>query len=216
MSEDIADVLRSFNRKERYWVVQKSFGQQVACLCPEFWEELIKTFGERIGHLERSRTWWAIDYHFDWLIGAVHVYSAGENGYVVPRQNRLHAGGDPLIRRQQEDIDLVLASGRDIILIEAKAFGAWSSQQLESKLERLNLLSEFSQQIDCPPDRRVRFHFALMSPSPPQQKNIRGNLRPWARDSDLALYHMIMEPSLHKREVRTVGLSADNTFFVRQ
>jgi hypothetical protein len=81
-----------------------------------------------------------------------------------------------LIKGNLEDIDLVIASGRDLILIEAKAFGSWDNKQLRSKLERLDLLHDDYEQIADRAERdRVRMHFLLMSPK--ESKNIKGVAR---------------------------------------
>ena len=70
-----------------------------------------------------------------------------------------------MIEGNQEDIDLIIASGLDLILIEAKAFGAWDNKQLRSKLDRLDLLhGEYEQIADTADRDRVRMHFLLMSP----------------------------------------------------
>jgi len=43
-----------------------------------------------------------------------------------------------LIEGNYEDIDFVIASGRDLIFIEAKAYVRWDDAKLRSKLDRLD------------------------------------------------------------------------------
>ena len=75
-----------------------------------------------------------------------------------------------LVEGNQEDIDLVIATGQDIILIEVKAYGAFTDLQIDSKVARLKLLSDFYNTCKDDPgvissDRTIRFHAALMSPN---------------------------------------------------
>lgn len=78
-----------------------------------------------------------------------------------------------LIEGNQEDIDLIIASGCHLILIEVKAFGAWDNKQLQSKLNRLDLLNvEYEQIADREDVDRVRMHFLLMSPREPRKINV--------------------------------------------
>jgi hypothetical protein len=69
-----------------------------------------------------SEAWWATDYHLSWLAGALTVYSEG----VVDKRTRANQWGESngvishLIEGNQEDIDLITASGLDLVLVEAK------------------------------------------------------------------------------------------------
>jgi hypothetical protein len=127
--------------------------------------------------------WWATDYHIAWLAGALAVYTEGAEQAVAKgvRPNP-SANGSSLVKGNQEDIDLVIASGIDLILIEAKGVGAWGNKQLRSKLARLELVrNEYMSSITKIPSALplVNFHFLLMSPHPPEKLKIKWP--DWAR-----------------------------------
>lgn len=130
----------------------------------------------RIAHpLEKETAWWAIDYHLDWLAGALYLHTRPPDPY-AHRENQLR-----LIKGQQEDIDLVVASGSDVVLIEAKAFSSSSNKQLKSKLQRLKALCDNETGIynpSSPKTDQIRLHFALMSRS--ESRNMNEDL-PWPR-----------------------------------
>lgn len=71
--------------------------------------------------------------------------------------------GRQLVEGNQEDVDLVIATGCELILIEAKAYGAWDRDQLNSKLARLNLLHDFYIKM-ARTEPAINFHLLLISP----------------------------------------------------
>ncbi len=90
------------------------------------------------------------NYHINWLAGAPAYYPEGSACLNSARPNRSSALAVPvgrLIEGNQEDIDFVIASGRNLILVEAKAYGGWDDDQLQSKLDRLDLLRDEYEQI---------------------------------------------------------------------
>jgi hypothetical protein len=76
-----------------------------------------------------------------------------------------------LIESNQEDIDLVIATERDLVLIEAKAYGNFGNAQIKSKLDRLNLLHDFYQKLKSESDHAVCFHVLLISSQKPRRLN---------------------------------------------
>ena len=108
--------------------------------------------------MEGLPTLWRI---LDWLAGALYLHTRPPDPY-AGRGNRPR-----LIKGQQEDIDLVVASGGDVILIEAKAFSASSNKQLKSKLQRLKALCDNETGIypSPPEEEQIKLHFVLMSRS---------------------------------------------------
>jgi hypothetical protein len=74
-----------------------------------------------------------------------------------------------LVEGNQEDVDLVIATGHDLILVEAKAYGGWSNSQMKSKLARLELLHAFYKKMTPPAKHVVHFHLLLVSPKCPQK-----------------------------------------------
>jgi hypothetical protein len=167
---DLAHALESFNRKERNLLVRAVLGHKDAplLLCDSFRAQLV----EKLGIELPSEAWWATDYHFDWLAGGLCLYVEGIHQAKEPRQNRsaVQDNGDirHLVEGNQEDIDLVIATGQHLIMIEAKAFGAWDNRQMASKLERLRLLHEYYLGFDKK-DQPVHFHLLITSPRKPEK-----------------------------------------------
>lgn len=168
MDESIAKTLQRFNRKERYWVVRNALGEASERLSPVFCERLQAVLAPRNVHIDPGRAWWAIDYHLDWLYAALHVHI---KGLALNRAVQNGAEASPSIKGQQEDIDLIVASGREVILIEAKAFGAWTNSQLMSKLRRLNAFGANEDGVvadaEAPTHTAPRLHFVVMSRGAP-------------------------------------------------
>ncbi|KRD21074.1 hypothetical protein ASE39_25275 [Acidovorax sp. Root267] len=81
-----------------------------------------------------------------------------------------------LVKGNQEDIDLVVAFGSTLILIEAKGDTSWSNGQLNSKLPRLEAIlgADFNGSYQ---QRNLSVYFVLMSPKRPKRL-LRGGL-PW-------------------------------------
>jgi hypothetical protein len=134
---NIADTLKLFNRKERHLLIQNCLGEAAVALSPEFCSDVAATLGTRLSSSIQQDAWWATDYHLDWLAGALTWYPEGGEDVHKPRCNK-----PCLIKGNQEDIDLIIASGNDIILVEAKGHSSWSNSQLTSKIERLKQLCD--------------------------------------------------------------------------
>ncbi len=170
MSHKIEDTLKVFNRKERYWVVRTALGAPSATLSSELCEDLNAQLQLRADPLTPASAWWAIDYHFDWLQAALLLHpNFSEEPVPLTRQDENAKWN---IQGQQEDVDLIIAHGRDVVLVEAKAFGSWSNSQLTSKLKRLKALCGDTGQVtvgSLPDAERVRLHFVLMSPNQPRK-----------------------------------------------
>ena len=172
----LSDVLKRFNRKERNLLVRAVLGdeQRPLTLSDKFVEDVEKQLEIEIK--EKENAWWATDYHISWLAGALACYSE-ENAWLEKkgRANR-SSGSSRLIEGNQEDVDLVIASGSYLILIEAKAYGSWDIEQLRSKLERINLLhveyEEIADKAKLADRDRVRMHFLLTCPPELKDPNV--------------------------------------------
>jgi hypothetical protein len=170
---DIADTLRLFNRKERHLVVQNCLGDAASTLSESFRRQLTALLGPRLQASIQSDAWWATDYHLEWLAGALLWHAEhGREDRERPRENN-----GKLIRGNQEDIDLIVASGGDVILLEAKGDLSWENPQLTSKMERLSTLCDRDTGIvECDnPVFTIRLHLVLMS----IRKPIRVNYEKW-------------------------------------
>jgi hypothetical protein len=167
----LVDSLKRFNRKERNLLVRAILAQESRPL------ELSEEFRMTVAHALQlppipSDAWWATDYHIAWLAGALAVYveQAVAKGARPNRSASVNGLLKHLVEGNQEDCDLVIASGVDLIFIEAKGVSAWDVDQLNSKLTRLELLHcEYISSVTRAPSAvpRVNFHFLLMSPHQP-------------------------------------------------
>ncbi|HVW56713.1 MAG TPA: hypothetical protein VHC00_13600 [Rhizobiaceae bacterium] len=143
--------LQSFNRKERYWVIRNILdypdGMEIS---DSFLNVLNKGFD---CEFERN-SWWAIDYHIDWLIGALALYgNGGDPGPIIcDNVNRL-------VRGSQEDFDFIVAAGNTIVVIEAKFESPWTPKQYKSKVSRFKQIKSYFKEL-CPD---VKLDFGLMA-----------------------------------------------------
>lgn len=152
----IVDALRELNRKERYWLVRNALGPSSGKLGEGFRQELGATLG---GIHIPDYAWWAMDYHLDWLVGALALFQKTEEMIGTAQDNP-----DALVKGNQEDMDLVVAFDNTLILIEAKGDTSWSNEQLNSKVPRLEaILGEVG--ADRSSLNRLSVYFVLMSPS---------------------------------------------------
>lgn len=164
---NLVEALRQFNRKERYWLIRNALGPSSGQLGEDFRYSIGALSGIRVP----EDAWWAMDYHLDWLVGALALRRDGQmNG-----DARLNSAA--LVQGNQEDIDLVVAFDNTLILIEAKGDTSWSNTQLNSKLSRLEIiLSEAGTAPSSPLPLSV--YFVLMSPD--ESKGLkREEGRPW-------------------------------------
>jgi hypothetical protein len=171
MATTLVERLKLFNRKERYWLIRNALGEGRAeiPLSNGFRRRLTESIGIEIP----VTAWWAIDYHIDWLFGALRldrkpdandgdVWENPEDGETDERRR--------LIRGTQEDFDLIVAFDRTIILIEAKGVTGWGGAQLQSKKQRLAHWSEYSDQLNAERDLSSdapRIFVVLTSPRNP-------------------------------------------------
>ncbi len=153
--------LKSFNRKERFYLVGMALGK------PEF--RLPKTFrnkvGKELGLQIPAGAYAAMDYHLDWLYASLFLSVA------EAPQNRYDRDAG-LITGNQEDIDLLVAFRENakthLILIEAKGVMSFDNQQLRSKIERFNKI------FDDPNVKKANVipHFAIASPFEPKKLDL--------------------------------------------
>lgn len=169
---ELAEALRRFNRKERNLLIRDALGDQENRL------QLSKKFREKLqlalSISVREDAWWATDYHLNWLAGALNLYANGEETIGAPYQNPLLRDERRLVEPNQEDLDMVVVSDCNLILIEAKAFGAWGNRQMASKVQRLTFLQSFYGSVAGAASRPVQFHFVLASPRPSKRLKFAG------------------------------------------
>jgi hypothetical protein len=72
-----------------------------------------------------------------------------------------------LVKRSQEDVDLLIVFDTTLILVEVKAFGYFTNKQIDSKMHRWCLLKKHLELQGA----EVTFHFMLMSRTKPSGLN---------------------------------------------
>jgi hypothetical protein len=153
---NLIDILKSLNRKERFFLIADALGNQDFQLGDEFLTKLEQTVGCKIP----QDAWVAMDYHLDWLSAALHVCAEGRDP-AIPWKN------EDVVKGNQEDMDLIVgfenSKNTTLILIEAKMATAWSNAQMNSKAERLGAMfgDQINKQVGVTPI------FVLTSPNKP-------------------------------------------------
>lgn len=199
--------LERFNRKERNLLVREMLGGATVIpeLAESFREPLANAVGLKARDLEHA--WWATDFHFDWLAGALlHFMKGGHAGWEPNRAGTLQSrSGNSLqlglVMGSQEDVDVVMAAhvpGSErpyhLILIEAKAYGCFATEQYERKVKRLELLHEFYEELERGSPHKISFHYVLCSRKKP------GKLAPkrlrWQASGTLEPQHLHIELAL--------------------
>lgn len=161
----LLDALRRFNAKERFYLVgyflgNPDFKPGMACL-DKLEHDLGIPKGIFAKAVEAGDFFCAMDYHLDWLNGALErafLSSAGDS-----------RNGKSRIKGTQEDIDMLLAFDTPsqskryhIVLVEAKGVTSVSNKQLISKLNRLDaILLDNNEQ---PRFGNLAVHFILATP----------------------------------------------------
>ncbi|ADP69357.1 hypothetical protein Rvan_0067 [Rhodomicrobium vannielii ATCC 17100] len=145
------DILKHFNRKERYWVLNELLDFQSTHISENFRSRLRTELGIEVP----ANAWWAMDYHFDWLHAAL---ACAENKCAV--EDLSFQLNDPqVIKGNQEDIDLIIAFDETVLLIEAKGASGWNPAQMLSKSNRIKNLPPFPDTLDV--------RLVLLSPHKP-------------------------------------------------
>ena len=146
---DLIDILESFNRKERFFLVAQALnGRQenpAFTLSDDFRREL----GDKVGvSIPTERVFVGMDYHLNWVHASLVLSHPEKYG-----KGPFSRGPDIVRPRDQEDVDLLVAfeekSLFNLIFIEAKAYddgklAGYSrkepSDQLNRKVQRLKLI----------------------------------------------------------------------------
>lgn len=168
-TQNLAQTLAQFNRKERYWLLRNALGQQTDADTVPSAPPLSEAFRSRLGQQLNCdippTAWWAMDYHLDWLYSATVLLQGNQQ---MPYSNE-----DRGVQANQEDIDFIIAFDKTLILIEAKGDTPWNNEQLRSKTARLNLIFDTELQARAGIDKMF---YLLMSPDAINWK-VDGSLR---------------------------------------
>lgn len=165
MEDPLAAALEMFNRKERNLLIRDILGGagRVPHISAGFDERLTKALKITEGSLKSA--WWATDFHFDWLAGALLTFVKGKTLFGQINEPRLVHGN-------QQDLDVIFAAHdpsptaetpHHLILMEAKAYGYFTTEQHRSKVARLDQLYDFYEGLEKEPKHKIRFHYVLCS-----------------------------------------------------
>lgn len=152
----LINFLERLNRKERYFVLAHATGVRDLSIGQQFRKELSDAIGVEVP--ESARLF--MDYHFDWLISSLRL------AYDQPA--RLFFKNSPKeVMGNQEDLDLLVAFEErqvtHLVMIEAKAATSWLTEQLRSKVNRLEKIFREGEVWEG----HVEPHLVLMSPGEP-------------------------------------------------
>lgn len=155
--------LRTFNRKERFFLVGTALGNPDFKLCEQFRKKVSETF--RLDVPEDAFS--AMDYHLDWIYASLFLFF---NNNVTA----IYFNADGRIKAHQQDVDFIIAYEDEeachIILLEAKGVMGFTNQPLNSKAQRLKDIFEAFEAKDKN-RKRVVPHFAIVSPKKPTKLN---------------------------------------------
>lgn len=174
MYRDLIMHLKSFNRKERFHLLNQFLGNKEFHVCNDILLELAKLLGfDRIPDEHFA----AMDYHLDWIYAALFLASNGtcsKSPYENPQLQDPRDEDEELpkfIAGTLEDIDFIIVFEDaktqliHLILVEAKADTSFTKSQIESKHQRLkNIFGEHGKSF-----RSIVPHLVLCSTSPPKK-----------------------------------------------
>jgi hypothetical protein len=169
MSKKLIENLKSFNRKERFYLVGQMLGN------PDFRmdDKQLDKISELIYTQIPREYFAAMDYHLDWIYASLRLTE--NNTDIAFKRNFIEKDGikiDYQISGTQEDVDFLLAfvdheNTTHIVMIEAKGDSYFSNSQLDSKNKRFKAI--FGNEDTWP---NVKPHFLICSPKEPQKINI--------------------------------------------
>ena len=158
---DLIELLKSFNRKERFFLIGQALGNEDFILSEQFRDVLRNKIGIEIP----KDAFVAMDYHWDWIYAS--LYCAQNNTTEFIAENP-----ELKLNSNQEDADLIVAFCRDgvnhLIMIEAKAESGWTNKQFLSKADRLKFIFG----IDQNNWQNVKPYFLITSPRKPRDLKI--------------------------------------------
>ena len=189
MMPDLIELLESFNRKERHFLVAQALGGFQ--LSDQFRAKLGKAVGVEIP----AGAFAAMDYHLDWLAAALQAYEKGSVSGRFDNQSREITGS-------QEDVDLLVGFSIEetihLILLEAKGDTAWTNGQISSKCDRLKVI--FGEDGLRYP--QVKPHFCLTSPDPPSRRLSTRGRPAWMLEGDKYRWMKLHFPKETRRVIR--------------
>ena len=215
---DLIEILESFNRKERFFLVAQALGcsnsgEPAFSLSGSFREELNKIIEPTAIPEEPAMVFVAMDYHLDWLQAALILAHTSQD----EKSKFCNEGKEgQVIEGTQRDVDLLVAfkDGETfhLILVEAKAYSDWTNDQLSSKAARLRTIFGEDgkkwndvQPYFCVMSPDVQPYFCVMSPKESERLNrgplLSGPLPKWMLDNKGKLQWLPLQLPKSKRRV---------------
>ncbi len=157
---EIIEYLKSFNRKERFYLIGQLLGNVEFKLDPSVLEKILDLL-----ELDTPTSYFsAMDYHLDWIYASLELARGHGN---EPRKRE-----SSCIKATQEDVDFLLAFVDDsgnthIVMIEAKGDTSFNNKQLQSKAKRLKAIFVKNSEKWS----NVIPHFLICSPNKPTRIN---------------------------------------------
>ena len=194
---DLIRYLRSFNRKERFSLLQEALGANTFCLDDDFRERL----GGVVDLSIPAESFVAMDYHLDWLQMALYLTRTPDRPRYIPKKAVL-GDGQKDINANQMDVDLLVAFDEDatthLVLLEAKLETGWTNRQMGEKATRLDQI------FPDPPAAGVRPYFVLLSPNPPRRLEV-GKWPRWMRPDRKPVWMPLPKPPNLRKVTRCTG-----------
>ncbi|MFM5059151.1 hypothetical protein [Aeromonas caviae] len=168
MNNKLIENLKSFNRKERFYLVGQMLGN------PEFRmdDKQLDKISALIDIKIPREYFAAMDYHLDWIYASLFLTQEHDERPFPRNFIDNNKKIDLQISGTQEDVDFLLAfvdheNITHIVMIEAKGDSYFSNSQLDSKNKRFKAI--FGDETTWP---NVRPHFIICSPKKPQKINV--------------------------------------------
>lgn len=131
--EEIIRNIKSFNRKERFYLISDVIGNDRFSLSDKFIDKINRKFGIDVP----KNAFVAMDYHMDWISAALTMSFKSDE---YPKGIYPNGEGKGRLNLNQEDVDLLIGYYDEnvchLIMLEAKAFTGWTNNQLKSKAEK--------------------------------------------------------------------------------
>ncbi|MCX7099388.1 MAG: hypothetical protein NTV43_15945 [Methylococcales bacterium] len=186
----LVQCLARFNRKERFWLLSNALDEHSTCLGVKFRKDIENVTGI---HDVPANAWWAMDYHLDWLVGALHLYNGGKENEKLVNDKKLIIGN-------HQDIDFVVAFGNTLILIEAKGDTSWTNKQLREKVGRLIQIGEHGY------FELVQLKYILMSPNESAKLSLsKGDWPDWMKKKDASQQPMWIQLTMGYPDIENSG-----------
>ena len=176
---DLIEILESFNRKERFFLVAQALGNPKFELSTVFREKFAKAVDLEQGIEIPANAFAAMDYHLNWVHASLVLSHYSEESDRVSLLNLEGTTED-----NQQDIDLLVAfkdesSRCHLIFVEAKGYDAkgfagFGKGELVKKVKRLEKIINLDKESG---HQGVETYFCLMSGYKPQ--NLTKNWPEW-------------------------------------